>query len=107
MALALRSPAILVLTHSGRTALAISKFRPKVPIAAFTDDEHVRRELELSYGIKPLRIAFDNDPEQTVSQAFEQGKQKKLFSSGERVIVISDAKTKDGLASTVQIRYVP
>ena len=45
--------AIVVDTHSGRTARYLSAFRGGLPVYARCYDEHVMRELALSFGVRP------------------------------------------------------
>src|SRR5690625_6861601 len=55
--------AISTITHSGNTARRISKFRPKVPIVAFTESQTVRGQLNLLCGGESVRVEdrFDTD----------------------------------------------
>jgi len=46
--------AIVVFTSSGASARLISRFRPPVPIYAFTQNECVARQLSVSFGIEPI-----------------------------------------------------
>jgi pyruvate kinase len=46
--------AIIVFTASGSSARLIAKFRPPVPIFAFTPSESVARSLSIVYGIQPI-----------------------------------------------------
>jgi pyruvate kinase len=48
--------AIVVFTHSGFTARLISRYRPLVPIIAFTPEPEVRRRMALFWGVLPLEI---------------------------------------------------
>ncbi|WP_298268652.1 pyruvate kinase [Geobacter sp.] len=48
--------AIAVMTQSGSTAALISKFRPPLPIIAFTQSLETRRRLALYWGVKPYPI---------------------------------------------------
>jgi len=48
--------AIAVFTKSGRTALNVSKFRPKAPILAITHDDKTLRRLNLVWGITPYMV---------------------------------------------------
>jgi len=48
--------AISVMTQSGSTAALISKFRPPLPIIAFTQSLETRRRLSLYWGVKPFPI---------------------------------------------------
>ena len=45
---------ILVQTQTGRSALRISRFRPRVPLLALVDEERVRRRLTLFWGVQAL-----------------------------------------------------
>jgi pyruvate kinase len=46
--------AIVVFTTSGASARLISRFRPPVPIFAFTQNECVARQLSVSFGVEPI-----------------------------------------------------
>jgi len=48
--------AIVVLTHSGRTARLIARRRPAVPVIALTDQEHVVSQLALVWGVETITI---------------------------------------------------
>jgi pyruvate kinase len=47
---------IAVFTHSGFTARLISRYRPLVPIIAFSPEAETRRRLALIWGVRPRRI---------------------------------------------------
>ena len=46
--------AIVVFTSSGSSARLISRFRPPVPIFAFTPSEQAARALNIVYGVRPV-----------------------------------------------------
>jgi pyruvate kinase len=46
--------AIVVFTSSGASARLISRFRPPVPIYAFTQNECIARQLSVSFGVEPI-----------------------------------------------------
>ncbi|MGB9710800.1 MAG: pyruvate kinase [Thermodesulfovibrio sp.] len=52
----IEAKAIVVFTHSGFSALLISKLRPSMPVIAFTPDEKVWRRLSLLWSIIPKHI---------------------------------------------------
>lgn len=54
---------ISTITHSGSTARRIAKFRPRVPIFAFTESQKIRRQLNLVWGVRSVRLdeLFDTD----------------------------------------------
>jgi pyruvate kinase len=47
---------IAVFTHSGFTARLISRYRPLVPIVAFSPEEETRRRMALIWGVSPRSI---------------------------------------------------
>lgn len=55
--------AIACVTHTGRSARSISKYRPKVPIFAITDSEITQRRLSLVWGVQALLIDRRDDLE--------------------------------------------
>jgi len=79
--------AISTITHSGNTARRIAKFRPKVPIIAFTESQIVRRQLNLVWGVESVRIdeIFDTDLSVKMMEDYlvESGK----VNEGDRVII--------------------
>lgn len=56
LALSIQASYIACFTQSGSTARLISKFRPSVPILAFSPDQTVVQRLALSWGITPILI---------------------------------------------------
>lgn len=79
--------AISTITHSGNTARRIAKFRPKVPIIAFTENSLVRRQLNLVWGVQSVRLdeLFDTDKSVKIMEDYLH--EKGLVNSGDRVIV--------------------
>ncbi|MBI2859520.1 MAG: pyruvate kinase [Chloroflexi bacterium] len=53
----LSAKAIVAFTHSGSTALRVSRYRPRAPIIATTPFEPVRRRLALSWGVYPYLVS--------------------------------------------------
>ena len=47
---------IVVVTHSGSTAIQLSKYRPGVPILALTDNDEALQRMVLSWGLFPRKI---------------------------------------------------
>ncbi len=45
--------ALVVATVSGGAARAAAKYRPRLPVIALSEDERVRRQLALEWGIVP------------------------------------------------------
>ena len=52
----LGATAIIVFTASGSSARLVSKYRPPVPIFAFTGSEAVARQLSIIYGVRAIVV---------------------------------------------------
>jgi pyruvate kinase len=68
---ALKAKAIAVFTQSGSTAALIAKFRPRLPIIAFTAVPAVERRLALHWGVKTVPIGSLEDAEQQIQRVEE------------------------------------
>jgi len=79
--------AISTLTHSGNTARRISKFRPKVPIIAFTESRIVRRQLNLVWGVESVRLKELFDTDSSVKLMEDYLEKNGLVDKGDRVII--------------------
>ncbi|HVW66120.1 MAG TPA: pyruvate kinase [Candidatus Peribacteraceae bacterium] len=106
MALSVTSPAILVLTRTGKTARAVSQLRSNLPIVALTEDPKIQRYLQLLQGVTPLLITFDSDPEVTIDHALTAVKEAKILESGQKVVLIADLKTRAGSVHSVHVRTI-
>ncbi len=62
----LRATAIITATSSGATAKAVSKFRPKAPIIATTENETTYRKLSMVWGVRPVITEVMEDSTDTV-----------------------------------------
>jgi len=79
--------AISTITHSGNTAKRIAKFRPKVPIIAFTESQSVRRQLNLVWGVQSIRLDEIFDTDMSVKMMEEYLASHGLVNTGDRVII--------------------
>lgn len=79
--------AISTITHSGNTARRIAKFRPKVPVVAFTESQIVRRQLNLVWGVSSVRLDEIFDTDMSVKMMEDYLLEDGLVSSGDRVII--------------------
>ncbi len=68
-AMDLNAKAIITITHAGRTARLVSRFRPGCPVVATTVYPRVQRQLNLSWGICPILV----DEVQTTDEMFDVG----------------------------------
>ncbi len=64
--------AIACLTHSGRTARMIARYRPRVPVLALTDNPLLVRSLNIVWGVKCFGIDSIEETERIVSVVRER-----------------------------------
>jgi len=78
---------ISTITHSGSTARRIAKFRPEVPIVAFTESQKVRRQLNLVWGVHSVRLDELFDTDKSVRMMENYLMENEMVTRGDRVIV--------------------
>lgn len=81
--------AIAVFTHTGRTALLISKFRPRVPILAFTPDPDTFTRMTLFWGVRPYLIPFADNMESMINIVDKSLIESTLVQEGQQTVLIS------------------
>ncbi len=79
--------AIATITHSGNTARRVAKFRPKVPIIAFTESQIVRRQLNLVWGVQSVKLDEIFDTDMSVKMMEDYMVKSGVVAPGERVII--------------------
>ncbi len=95
--------AIVVLTASGRTALIVSKFRPKMPVIALTPDEKVQRRISVLWGIRPERIPFIKNTDQMIKEGIALLKEKHLLKLGEFAVITAGKTPMKGATDMVKV----
>ncbi|HQU42477.1 MAG: pyruvate kinase [Planctomycetia bacterium 21-64-5] len=80
---------IVVVTHSGATALALSKLRTHVPIVAVSDLPTVSRQMCLYWGVTPLENVPTNDSDQLIKHIETWGRTTGMLSPGDHIVVVS------------------
>ncbi|MEO2082877.1 MAG: pyruvate kinase [Desulfurobacteriaceae bacterium] len=85
--------AIMPFTRSGATALAVSKFRPPVPIYAVTHDRKTFRRLNLAWGVLPFLTLPVDSTDRIIEESVKVAVERKLTREGDKVIVLAGAPT--------------
>ncbi|MCB0719123.1 MAG: pyruvate kinase [Bacteroidetes bacterium] len=79
--------AIVCLTASGTTARSIARHRPDIPVYAFTDDDHVVRQLALLWGTKAFQIPFQKDTDSGVWTVHSRLREEGLVEDGDLIVI--------------------
>lgn len=81
--------AIILDTMSGRTGRYLSAFRPKIPIYAKCYQDHVMRELALSYGVHAYFVDVYNSKDDFVKSAVKNLLKDKCFNRNDMIGVVA------------------
>ncbi len=81
--------AIAVFTQTGRTAVLMSKARPRVPIFAFTPEERTYRRLSMYWGVVPQQVPFANTAETMLRHVEAALRAATPIEPGQQVVLIS------------------
>jgi pyruvate kinase len=92
----INAAAILVTTHSGYSARAVSRFRPERLVFAATDEPRTRQQLLLSWGIRPLDVGYYRQSQEMVERALKMIEKEGHVKPGDSVVVVSGLKRKTG-----------
>ncbi len=83
----LNAAMIITVTQSGQTARMISKYRPACTIIGCTTENHVCRQLNLSWGVKPLLIKEEQDTFVLFEHAVATVEEKGYLKHGELTVI--------------------
>jgi pyruvate kinase len=98
--------AILCCTRSGRTALAMARFRPAARLIGLSPDAATVRALALSWGITSLPIDTYATTDELVWFAVETAVRHGLVGAGDIVLVLAGAPDRPSGAATDVLRIV-
>ncbi|HLR31193.1 MAG TPA: pyruvate kinase [Fodinibius sp.] len=98
---------ISTITHSGTTARRIAKFRPRVPLVAFTESDEVRRQLGLVWGVQSVKIDEIFNTDESVRMMEDYLKAHGLAQVGERVIIATGMPiAKKGRTNMIKVSTI-
>src|SRR5713226_6116872 len=80
---------IAVFTHSGFTARLVSRYRPLVPIVAFSPEAETRRRLALVWGVAPLAIPDLRKVDQLAEISEKRLLEEKLVRKGDVIAIVA------------------
>ena len=103
MAYELSAGEIIAPTESGYTAKAISRYRPKADIVAYTTNEQVARHLNLRWGVYSVIGHKWNDEDEMISAATSTAVKRGLAHRGDVTIITSGIKMGMGNTSAIRV----
>ena len=79
---------LIVATHSGRTALALSKQRHPTPTLALSPTPQGARAMSLYWGVTPIHAPEIEDVQRSLATALDWAKARGLAAPGDRVVLV-------------------
>jgi pyruvate kinase len=102
----LASARMVVFTRSGMMADYVSNLRPRAPIYAFSPTYEVCRKLTANWGTFPQQLAFDPNPNRTISAAIDCLLRQGLAQTGDHLVILSDMLAGEEHFDTIQLRVI-
>ncbi|MCP4220684.1 MAG: pyruvate kinase [bacterium] len=106
IAIELKAKAIMVFTHSGNTALLLSKYRPKCPILAFSPHQESIQKMAAYWGVAPHRIGFTPHTDEMIQKGEEHVKEEKLLKSGDVVVTVAGVTRMRGATNMLRVSKI-
>ncbi len=97
---------LVVATHSGRTALVLSKQRNPAPTLALAHDAHTARAMALFWGVTPLPMPDLPEREQRRAVIEEWCKARGLIATGDRIVVLRGSEPDDPTHNEIVVREI-
>lgn len=89
----LNAKAIVVITNTGNSARMISRFRPSCPIIAVTVEERIERQLNLSWGIHPVRTKYLKNITELYNNTMKCAEKTGIAARGDLVVMVAGIPT--------------
>ncbi len=104
----LGAAAIISATASGRTALAVARYRPACPIIAVSPSPMVQRRLTLVRGVWPLLARRAENTDEMLNGAIEAALQSGLIKHGDTVVITAGiSPNMPGSTDLMKVEKVP
>lgn len=101
--------AIIVLTTTGKSAHAISRFRPRCPIISVSRNAKTSRQAHLYRGLLPITYEapaesdWTQDIDNRVNFSIEYGRKRGFLKKGDPVIIVTGWRKGAGATNTMRI----
>lgn len=103
----LNAEAIVSVTLSGSTARRVSKYRPSSPIIACSVDEQVLRQLNITWGVIPIKIEKKEHTSELFNHALEEAKKAGLLEDNDIAVITAGIPLgKEGATNMIKVQKV-
>jgi len=102
-----KAKAILGASLSGETGRQISRFRPEIAIFIATSTERVRRQLNLSWGVRAFTLLPCKIVEELIEKSVAHLREKKLLKPADKIIIVAGEPVgRAGNVNLVEVKEV-
>jgi len=103
----LHARVILAASLSGDTGRLISRYRPELPIVVATGSLRVRRQLNLSWGVRPFLLQACKTIEELIERSIVELKEHSYVSKGDRIIIVAGEPVgQAGHVNLLEVRVI-
>ncbi len=100
----LDAKAILALTSSGKSAIKMSRYRPKTPIYAYTHNQKVLNSLNPIWGVEPIDTIKESKATRMIKRMLRILKEKNLLDkNGPYIVTIGYPAGVPGSTNTIKV----
>jgi pyruvate kinase len=98
---------VAVWSATGTTVRLVAKHRLPMPVLGLTYDERVYRQMNLLYGVIPIRVEPLNNPAAMAAALDVEVLKRKLATAGDLIVVVTSTQpTTPGATDTALVRRV-
>ena len=98
--------AIMVFTASGRTALGVSKYRPRVPVIALTHSILTQRRVSIFWGIKGEVVDFISHTDRMIEEGISLLLKKSYIKKGDLMVITAGKTPMRGATDMIKVLRV-
>jgi pyruvate kinase len=98
--------AIVVFTETGTTARLISKYRPRCPVFAFADAEHICNRMNVFWGVQPVHSTKTANTAEMIRAAESELMSRGVVRPGDIVGIVTGTRMEAGFTNLMLLRTV-
>ncbi|MBI4689154.1 MAG: pyruvate kinase [Nitrospirae bacterium] len=87
----IKAKAIVAFTQSGFTARLVSKFRPAIPIIAFTPYIEVKRRMSLFWGLTPALMRHMSNTDEMIKEVERSLLEARIAKKGDNIVITASS----------------
>lgn len=104
----LKADLLVVATRTGKTAMALSKQRRRVPILALTDSPQTARQMCLFWGVTPMQTpAVCFLPDKFLDWVVQEMQSQQMLFSGDKLVLVGNSRWQQRAHDLMLVHVLP